>query len=224
MTKHLQRRRSALLALTLCTSAALLAGCSKREPITFTFERLNADGSAYTGAGSFATEPWGCVLDVRTSLMWEVKSDVPGLRHTANTYTWHFPPESDIYTRGDAGKANGGSCNGSDCDTWAFEKAVNEQGLCGYHDWRIPTKEELGSIVDPRIEPPGPTLDHTYFPNTANADHWTSTAYAYYSPGAWAWSFFNGLDRVDEKEKAMHIRLVRGEVGTRPPPPRGPSK
>ncbi|HRP75946.1 MAG TPA: DUF1566 domain-containing protein [Rhodocyclaceae bacterium] len=224
MIKHLHSRRSLVLALFLCIAAVLLAGCSKREPITFTFERINADGSAYAGSGSYATDPWECVLDVRTSLMWEVKSAAPGLRHADNTYTWHFPPEADIYTRGDAGKPDGGSCNGSACDTWAFAKAVNEAGLCGYEDWRIPTKEELGSIVNPTIRPPGPTLEHSFFPNTSTAEYWTSSAYAYHSPGAWTWSFFNGLDRVDLKENAKHIRLVRGEAGTRPAPPRGPSK
>lgn len=223
MIKALQRQRNLAILLLVGSSAALLVGCSKREPITFSFERIAADGSAYAGSGSYQTDPWECILDVRTSLMWEVKSTVPGLRHASNTYTWYFPPESEVFDRGDAGKPNGGSCNASDCDTWSYLKAANDQGICGYHDWRIPTKEELGSIVHPAIKPPGPTLEHAYFPNTVTADYWTSSAYAYHSPGAWTWSFYNGLDRVDLKENAKHIRLVRGEAGTRPPPPRGPA-
>ncbi len=223
MTKRFSRQGS-LLTIAVLASLTLLAGCGKREPIVFTFERLNADGSAYNGSGDYATAPWACVLDVRTSLIWEVKTTTPGLHDTANTYTWHFPPESEIYTRRDAGKADGGRCNGSACDTWAFANAVNEVGLCGYDDWRVPTKEELGSIVDPRIRPPGPTLDHLYFPNTSTAEHWTSSTYAHHSPGAWTWSFSNGLDRVDLKENAKHIRLVRGEAGVAPAPPRGPKR
>jgi hypothetical protein len=188
----------------------------------FNLERISADGSAYTAADAAAGKPWSCTRDLRTNLMWEIKSPEPGLRSASNTYTWHFPPESKIYARGDQGKANGGQCTGSDCDTWAYVNQVNEEGLCGHKDWRIPSKEELGSIINPQTKPPGPTLAHDEFPNTMAADYWTSSAYAYHSPGAWTWSFHNGLDRVDFKTNAKHIRLVRGTASVKPQLPRGP--
>lgn len=216
-------RLSALL-LAIGGAIVLLAGCGRQQPIEFKFQRMTAAGEPYSGNGDYAAEPWPCVLDVRTGLIWEVKSAEPGLHYAGNTYTWYFPPESDMYTRGNDGLRNGGTCTGSECDTWAFVNAVNEQGLCGFHDWRVPSREELGSIVDPRIKPPGPTLSVEHFPNTIAAEHWSSSAYAYYSPGAWAWEFHNGLDRVDLKETAKHIRLVRGVVGEQPAPPRGPKR
>jgi hypothetical protein len=217
-------RRRGLLAVSACTSLLLLTACGKQEPIEFNFSRISATGESYNGTAMFGGDPWACVLDERTSLIWEVKSAQPGLHYAGNTYSWHYPPEAEVYTRGDEGQPNAGQCTDSDCDTWSFTKAVNERGLCGYHDWRVPTREELGSIVDPRIKPPGPTLNTDYFPNTVAAEHWSSSAYAYHSPGAWTWEFLNGLDRVDLKGNAKHIRLVRGEAGVKPEPPRGPKR
>lgn len=220
MTIRFPRTIGVLTAL--CAAALLIGGCSKREPIVFNLERMGADGGAYSEADAAAGKPWTCSRDLRTNLTWEIKSSEPGLHDAKNTYSWYFPPESEIYSRGDVGKPNGGQCAGSDCDTWAYVKQVNEAGLCGHKDWRIPTKEELGSLINPQILAPGPTLAHEEFPNTIAADFWTSSAYAYHSPGAWTWSFYNGLDRVDLKVNAKHIRLVRGTVNVKPEPPRGP--
>lgn len=214
-------RNAAILAV-LCVSTSLVAGCSKREPIVFNLERIAADGSNYSEAEASAGKPWTCARDLRTNLMWEVKTSDAGLHDTNNTYTWYFPAESEVYARGDLGKPNGGQCSGSDCDTWAYVNKVNDIGLCGYKDWRVPTKEELGSIINPQILPPGPTLAHDEFPNTVAAEYWTSSAYAYHSPGAWTWSFYSGLDRVDLKVNPKHIRLVRGTASVKPTPPRGP--
>lgn len=203
--------RHTRLALGACATL-MLAACGAPQPIEFLFEPVGADGNAYTGSGSYATDPWPCVLDVRTSLTWEVRTLDPGLHHAGNTHTWHFSNDSAVYNRGDAGVEDGGECTGSACDTQAYVAAVNSRGLCGHHDWRLPSKEELGSLVDPRIRPPGPTLDTRYFPNTRSAEYWSSTTYAYHAPGAWAWSFEHGLDRVDYKYEPKHVMLVRGEV------------
>lgn len=200
-----------LFVASALAALLLLAGCEKPKPIEFFFEPLGADGNTYTGSGSFATDPWPCISDLRTGLMWEVKSQEPGLHHAANTYTWYFTT-GEIYTRGDNGVQNGGTCVESDCDTEGFVEAVNARGLCGHHDWRIPTKEELGSLIDPRIRTPGPTLDTTYFPTTGATEYWTSSTYVYHAPSAWAWGFDHGLDRVDHKAALKHIKLVRGEV------------
>lgn len=214
-------RNTAVLTV-LCVSTLLAAGCSKRDPIVFNLERIAADGSKYSEADASGGKPWACTRDLRTNLMWEIKTTDAGLRDAKNTYSWYFPPESEIYARGDLGKPNGGQCTGSDCDTWAYVRTVNETGLCGHKDWRVPTKEELGSIINPQILAPGPTLAHDEFPNTVAAEYWTSSAYAYHSPGAWTWSFYSGLDRVDLKVNAKHIRLVRGTASVKPAPPRGP--
>jgi hypothetical protein len=207
--------RPRLLAIgATISSALLLSACAPQQTpeSVFDFERLALDGEVYQGNGDFLREPWACVRDRRTGLVWEVKTTEPGLRFVANTYTWYFP---DGHHRGNPGTADGGECIGSACDTEGFVAAVNEQGLCGHHDWRVPSKEELGSIVDPRHprnRRPGAATASDYFPDTLLAEYWSSSTYAYHAPGAWGWGFQYGLDRVDLKSNPKHIRLVRGEV------------
>jgi len=51
----------------------------------------------------------------------------------------------------------------------------------GYSDWRLPSKKELGSILNYDIPyPTGPTIDPV-FTNTVAALYWTSTQYARFS-------------------------------------------
>ena len=51
------------------------------------------------------------------------------------------------------------------CDTAKFVADVNAAGLCGAGDWRLPTREELRSIVDySRYDP---AIDTAWFPESA---------------------------------------------------------
>ena len=54
----------------------------------FDFTRLNADGSDYTGNGDYNSQPWACVRDNHTGLVWEVKTDDGGIHDKNNTYRW----------------------------------------------------------------------------------------------------------------------------------------
>ncbi len=138
-----------------------------------------------------------------------MKTKGPGLRAAANTYTWRAA--ADQPGEAGSGTADGGACRGSACDTAAYVAAVNRRELCGYSDWRVPRRSELGSLNDPRIAFPGPTLPTAYFPNTRSAGYWSATPYRFRDDGAWLWGFDYGLDRVDWKSAAHHLRLVRGE-------------
>ena len=153
-----------------------------------------------------------CVLDQYIGLTWEVKSDQPGLRDWRNTYTWYSPDES---TKGELdyrGIPDGGTCEGSDCDTSAYVQAFNELGYCGQHDWRLPTRDELGSLSDPRKQENKPTINMTYFPHTQLEEYWSGNDYQFQYDTAWRWSFRFGHDRVDWKASPGYLRLVRGEA------------
>ena len=150
-----------------------------------------------------------CVADERTGLMWEAKINSAGLRHWNNTYSWYNPDES-VGELDYRGLANGGKCTDSDCDTWSFVHAINDVGLCGFFDWRLPSRDELMSISElSRAEMP-PTADPDFFPYMQSAEYWTGFDYSTQHESAWAWSFFYGHDRVDWKRSPKYVRLVRG--------------
>jgi len=153
-----------------------------------------------------------CVLDQFIGLTWEVKSDQPGLRDWRNTYSWYDPEESYQGELDYRGLKNGGECVGSDCDTAAYVQAVNATGYCGHNDWRMPTRDELGSISDPRKSDNPPTINLNYFPQTQPEEYWSANDYQSQYNAAWRWNFKFGHDRVDWKATPARVRLVRGEV------------
>ncbi len=149
----------------------------------FSFTKVSSNGTPlavqtaiWSDNGSEAAgTKWSCVLDNVTGLLWEVKVNDTASIHNKNwTYSWY---NSDPTTNGGySGAQNAGSCiDNANCDTEKFVAAVNNRGLCGYSDWRLPSAEELMSLVDNSIAAPGPTIDTTFFPNTPNAWTWSST-------------------------------------------------
>lgn len=150
-----------------------------------------------------------CVLDNRTGLLWEGKSDVPGLHDFRNTYTWWDPNEAnrELDYRG---VEDGGVCAGSRCDTWHFVRAVNEAGYCGHADWRVPARDDLLSISDLRKAATPPTTSTEAFPFAQPVEYWSGNDYSFQWDAAWAWNFQYGHDRVDWKRTPKLVRLVRG--------------
>lgn len=151
-------------------------------------------------AGTAANQ-WGCTRDNVTGLIWEVKT-VSGLRDKDKTYTWYNP--NDRHNGG----SKGDNCTGAECNTDLFIKAVNQQGLCGANDWRLPTRRELHSMVHHgRVT--APAVDISSFPNTASTGYWTATPVAATPFKAWYVNFENGWDFWDDKANKQHVRLVR---------------
>ena len=180
----------------------------------FSFTRLNADGSEYAGTGVYADEPWHCVQDNVTGLIWEVKTDDSGLHDKDDRYNWY---NTDPATNGGFdGYADddGAICHGYDssdsatyCNTQAFAARVNAVDLCGAYDWRLPSKEELRSIVD--YSRYNPSIDTDYFPNTVLSWFWSSSPYASYSYYAWIVDFGYGYDGNLNRDSSVYVRLVR---------------
>ena len=175
----------------------------------FSFAKVcNSGQLAGTGAcpaspllGSAANQ-WGCTLDNLTGLMWEVKTTDGGLRDWTKTYS----------------KVNLGSANyGTARDASGFVSSVNTVNLCGHSDWRLPTSDELQSIVDYSVADPGPTLDAAWFPNTlsgVSARYWTATPYVYpvgftgVEQGRFIY-FNTGVVSQISLTEQIYIRLVR---------------
>ncbi len=168
----------------------------------FSFTKISSTGATLSAS---ATD-WNCVKDNVTSLIWEIKTTDGGLHDWNHTYSWYEPDSKK--NGGGAGTQNGGSCKGSDCDTNAYVKAVNAAGYCGYKDWRLPTVEELLSIVN--LDTYYPAIDSNYFPNTQSNWFWSSSPNANVSGYAWIVSFYYGNSSGNYKDSSSNVRLVRG--------------
>lgn len=183
-------------------------------PLTNQSLEWNSDGSEST------FDQWSCVLDNETNLIWEVKTEDGGLRDFHWTYTWFDPNSND----GDPGWYDRGYClDGTRCDTSGYVEAVNELGLCGASDWRIPSSNieditdtpnnELLSLVDASKEY-APLIDLVYFPSAfpINTSYWTSEPFPEAPIGAVAVFFGSGESGFSSKSNRMHVRLVRSNI------------
>jgi len=146
---------------------------------------------------SFSAVAGGCVQDNVTGLMWEVKTADGGLRDWHKTYTNY----SAAY--------NPNNQYGAATDASGYVTAVNATSLCGHNDWRLPSADELQSIVDYGVAYPGPTIDATWFPNTQGGWFWSASSYVGYSDYAWGVYFNYGGVNDNNRNVTYAVRLVR---------------
>ena len=148
---------------------------------------------------------WGCTQDNVTGLMWEVKT-TSGLRNWSTTYTNY-----DSATANQKGTGTPPTQTEIDLATNSigFINAVNATNLCGYSDWRMPTTDELLSIVDYGVASSGPTVDANWFPNTQSNVFWASSPYVASPVLAWYVSLLNGYVDFGSRTVSYYVRLVR---------------
>ena len=149
-----------------------------------------------------------CIFDKRTHLVWEVKSKEKGLQYAKQSYSWYEP---DMNTNGGfSGYRNSGKCDSPLCDTKAYIVEINRRALCGYTNWRLPTREELRTLVDYKTPYPGPSINEKFFPNTQSQFYWSATPNANDPQTAWGIGFSFGYDYAYFKSDYGYIRLVSG--------------
>jgi len=194
--------RSFIILIT----ALVLAGCGPApqvSPPSENWQRIDSAGHIMSADNSAAHR---CVLDTATGLMWQVHTEVPGLHHRDNRYSWHSSDRKA--NMGEPGLAGGGRCGGSDCDTESLVDAVNRRGLCGHRAWRLPTREELMGLGEVERRQDGLIVDTAFFPAALADEYWTAETFRLYPQSAWSVDFANGLDRADFKSEAKPVRLV----------------
>ena len=171
----------------------------------FSFTKLDSSGNPLAVQSvDYTTTPWDCVRDNITGLSWEVKTTDGGLRHWLHRYSWYN--STGINDGGDPGTANGGVCvDSSNCDTEKYVAAVNAVGLCGQTDWRMPTVEELSSLLDGSFND---NIDSNYFPNSVGSYYWSSSSRVAASL-AWYVKFDYGEIYNYAKSIGTRVRLVR---------------
>lgn len=89
--------------------------------------------------------------------------------------------------------------------------ALNAARYAGYDDWRLPSLEEMRTLLT--VVPPCPTepCPGAVWPRaqTATAGYWTSTTFSVDKGRAWAVSFADGDVFTAEKNASLHVRAVR---------------
>lgn len=188
---------------------------SRDGRLGFSFAKIGKSGEFL----SSDAQKWQCVLDNVTGLMWEVKNHLKRSPHYyKDKYTWYFSdsnrnggvPGKEMY-RGCFGFEDG--IESSYCNTEAFIKRVNESGLCGRSNWRLPTVDELVGLRDyGSLGEYG--IDIEFFPGALiRGYYWTSQTDAGRVRNAWAVEigdglFAGGLDTSFPKSFSHYVRLV----------------
>ncbi|MFP8779214.1 DUF1566 domain-containing protein [Hydrogenophaga sp. RWCD_12] len=135
-----------------------------------------------------------CVRDNVTGLVWEGKTDDGGLRDKDNAFT------------------NLG--NGLSDDTSGYVVLVNDMNLCGYSDWRLPTRQELLGIADHGVVTP--SIESAWFPNTFAGRFWSANVDGADSLQAWFVDFNDGSSSYTYRSLGYGVRLVHGSTSSSP--------
>jgi hypothetical protein len=176
----------------------------------FDFTALNASGQPTTPSSGATPHP--CVRDNVTGLVWEVKTADRGLRDWNWTYTWY---DSVHNYGGSPGTANGGSCQTAGrCDSEKYVADLKAVALCGFNDWRMPTAQELESLLHRGRTMPA--IDPTYFPNTPSSAFWTGSPQANSWSTAWGVNFDYSYVASAYRSNGYPLRLVSNSA-TNPP-------
>jgi len=128
----------------------------------------------------------GTLVDLRTGLMWQ---------RCALGYQW----QKGTCSRGAAAAEF----------TWeqALESSVGNKTFAGHGDWRLPNKNELGSIVERACF--SPAVDESFFPATEVKGYWTNTPNNFNEFSAWAVNFADGDHMSTSRTNLLGVRLVR---------------
>ncbi len=142
-----------------------------------------------TPSSRFKDNGDGTVTDTRTKLTW---------RHCALGMSW-----------------NGQTCEGQSA-SYDFVNAkiaieeLNAAGDSKHSDWRLPSRQELASIVEARCFKPAINLD--VFPYSPESGFWTGTEVdGVIAPRVTVIHFINGGAYIANKTQAWRVRPVVGK-------------
>ncbi len=160
----------------------------------FDFTKLDASGNTLAATAN----SWSCVRDNVTGLVWEVKTpaDSGSIHDANNNYRWG----------GKTARLTG--TFGTQYNDWdTLVDGSNNETLCGFSDWRVPSLKELEGLVN--LNQSDPTIDSDYFPNTLSTNFWSSSPYAL-ADYAWNVHFSEGRSIYNFRTYNRPVRLVRG--------------
>jgi hypothetical protein len=121
--------------------------------------------------------------------------------HTPTGLTWQRCAQGQTWgANGCAGTVSG--------VTWSAATQLSSS-FAGKTDWRLPTQDELLSLVDYALV--GPAINSTVFPATPRAYFWSSLSNVFASSYAWVVNFGDGSAFGSAAKAGSYgVRLVRG--------------
>ena len=181
---------------------ALMVGLISNAPTVLAAEKTDVAKAHYTklnNKGKAAKDKPGvarCVLDNQSGLVWELKTDDDGVHDKDNTYRW-----------GGRGAEQTGTIFFDDWNT--LLDATNSEKLCGFNDWRVPTIDELKTLV---VAGANPAIDAEFFPLTLAKPYLSVSAYKNYPEHGQTVNFESGVSYYYNgfRGDRLPLRLVRG--------------
>jgi len=147
------------------------------------YTKLGQGGVELADTATLA-DGWIMVRDNVTGLIWEVKTDDNSIHDRDNKYTW--------------------------TNTATFITAVNSESFGGFSDWRLPTVNELSTLVNSNRY--NPAINTEFFPGTVSSRYWSSTALANSRGRVWYVDFYSGLVNYHlshSESGSYYVRAVR---------------
>ena len=147
--------------------------------------------------------PSRCATFADSGLTWELKTDDGGIHDKDNIYRW-----------GGIGAEKTGKIFFDDWND--LLNATNGEKLCGFDDWRVPTIDELKTLVTTTgasTTGKSPMIDTSVFPLTLAMPYWSVSTYQHYPEHAQTVDFATGTSNyyTGFRGDRLPLRLVRSE-------------
>ena len=171
----------------------LLTRC--RSTYSATWLKLHAKypSTAPCNGPRFIVNGDGTVTDDLTALQWEQKTDDGSIHDKDDTYTW-----STVVSAADGTAYT------------ILLATLNAECFAGHCDWRLPTREELQTIVADTCTGSPCIAEYIFGPTAANI-YWSSTSNVTGDGFAWGVQFANGSSPgAAPKSLSLPVRAVRG--------------
>lgn len=204
MVVDLANFRPATCAAALCLAGMVVAcGGGGGDDAPAPAAPVPAPTSRFSAVGSYPITD--CVKDNVSGLVWEGKPTT-GLRASSNSYTNYDRTTELQFWNGTARVAPTPADIDAASNSIGYLKAVNASALCGYSDWRLPTRDELNQLT---VSSATPSIDSAWFPNTQPTFYWASTPFVGDASNAWGVNFVSGVVGFNLRNFSRMVRLVR---------------
>lgn len=178
--------------LTLICHATEIAQKQQISKQSATYDLLDTQGKTTASNAR-------CASFFTSGLTWELKTDDGGIHDKDNKYRW-----------GGAGAEQTGTLF---FDDWnALLVNSNSKKLCGFDDWRVPSIDELKTLIMNTDKKP--VIDSVIFPLTLGEPYWSVSTYQYYPEHAQTVDFSTGSSHYYNgfRGDRLSVRLVRGNM------------